>query len=188
MGFAKAGHVTIVCALLLAGCGQEFFSSTKFEKPSAAGAGANAKSSGNSKVDIAKIDTNLSKKEVVEAVAITTAPAPKVKAKASVAQLDTTTPAQKAAAVKPPEVQEERLGTTVASLGDPTEGGLWLKTPLVDARGIGRVRNPVSGKSVKVDLIPLNGVAGSGSQISLPALRLLQVPLTELPTLEVFKS
>lgn len=185
MRLIKAGRTAIFCVLFVAGCGNSgFFSSTMVERGD--GAGNDAKTGAG--VDATKIDTKLTSKQVAESVAITTAPPPKVTAKASVSQLDTTTPEQKAAATKPPQVQEQRLGTTVASLGDPTEGGLWLKTPLVDARGIGRVRHPVNGKSVKVDLIPLSGPTSSGSQISLPALRLLQVPLTELPTLEVFKS
>lgn len=190
MRVIKVGRLAIpavlfLSGLMLTGCTQNgSFSSTMVERS----ATANGKVSEPVKVDINKIDTNLSKEEVVESIAITTAPPPKVGARAPVSQLDTTTPEQKKAATKPPEVKEQRLGATVASLGDPTEGGLWLKTPLVDARGIGRVRYPVNGKSVKVDLIPLNGSSGSGSQISLPALRLLEVPLTELPTLEVFKS
>src|SRR6056297_2569014 len=51
-------------------------------------------------------------------------------------------------------IADVRLGTTVASLGDPTEAGLWLKTPLVDLPGPGRVTTE-GGASTKVDLIPL---------------------------------
>lgn len=136
----------------------------------------------------AKIETSLSAAQVAEAKAITSAPAPKPAAKATAAQLDTTTAAQKAAAAKAPEVAEVKLGSTVASLGDPTEGGFWIKTPLVKARGIGRIVNPANGKSAKVDLIPLDGPVGGGSQVSLPALQLLGISLTDLPTVEVYKS
>ncbi|MFV0299980.1 MAG: hypothetical protein ACK5IP_03700, partial [Paracoccus sp. (in: a-proteobacteria)] len=62
------------------------------------------------------------------------------------------------------------------------------KTPLVKARGVGRIVNPANGKSARVDLIPLDGPASGGSQVSLPALQLLGVSLTDLPTLEVFRS
>ena len=123
-----------------------------------------------------------------EAAAVTRAPAPRPAARATAAQLDTTTPEQRVAAAQPTESAEARLGTTVASLGNPTEGGFWIKTPLVSERGTGRIVNPATGKSAKVDLIPLDGPASGGSQVSLPALQLLGVSLTELPTLEVFRS
>lgn len=134
------------------------------------------------------IDTALSAEQVVAARAITSAPAPRPSARATAAQLDTTTTEQRTAAAKAPEAAETRLGSTVASLGNPTEGGFWIKTPLVKARGIGRLVNPATGKSAKVDLIPLDGPVGGGSQVSLPALQLLGVSLTDLPTLEVYKS
>ncbi|MBU3029403.1 hypothetical protein KNW02_04605 [Paracoccus sp. XHP0099] len=135
-----------------------------------------------------RIDTALTPEQVTAAAAITRAPAPKAAAKATAAQLDTTTAAQKTAAAEAPAAVETKLGTTVASLGDPTEGGFWIKTPLVKTRGIGRIVNPVNGKSAKVDLIPLDGPAGGGSQVSLPALQLIGVSLTDLPTIEVYKS
>ena len=134
-----------------------------------------------------KVETALTAQQVAAATAITRAPAPKPAARASARQLDTTTTEQKAAAAKAPEAAETKLGSTVASLGDPTQGGFWIKTPLVKARGIGRIVNPANGKSAKVDLIPLDG-GGSGSQVSLPALQLIGVSLTDLPTIEVYKS
>ncbi|MDB6177808.1 hypothetical protein PAF17_09875 [Paracoccus sp. Z330] len=134
------------------------------------------------------VDTKLSAEQVAAATAVTRAPAPKPAARATAAQLDTTTAEQKVAAAKAPEVAETRLGTTVASLGDPTEGGFWIKTPLVKSRGIGRIVNPGNGKSAKVDLIPLDGPQSGGSQVSLPALQLIGVSLTDLPTIEVYKS
>lgn len=135
-----------------------------------------------------KVETSLSAEQVAAATAITRAPAPAPAARASARQLDTTTSEQKAEAAKAPEVKEARLGSTIASLGDPTEGGFWIKTPLVTARGIGRIVNPANGKSARVDLIPLDGPKGGGSQVSLPALQLIGVSLTDLPTIEVFKS
>lgn len=134
------------------------------------------------------IETALTPEQVAAATAITRAPAPRAAARASAAQMDTTTAEQKAAAAQAPQAAETRLGTTIASLGDPTEGGFWIKTPLVSARGIGRIVNPANGKSAKVDLIPLDGPASGGSQVSLPALQLIGVSLTDLPTIEVFRS
>lgn len=121
------------------------------------------------------------------AAAVTRAPAPRPAARATPAQLDTTTPQQRAAAAQAPASAETRLGTTVGSLGNPSEGGFWIKTPLVQARAQGRIVNPATGKSAQVELIPLTG-SGTGSQVSLPALQLLGVPLTDLPTLEVYRS
>ena len=132
--------------------------------------------------------TQMTTEQVAAATAITRAPAPRPAARATAAQLDTTTPEQRAAAAKPAEAAETRLGTTVASLGNPSEGGFWIKTPLVKERGIGRIVDPATGKSVKVDLIPLDGPASGGSQVSLPALQLLGVSLTDLPTIEVYRS
>lgn len=106
----------------------------------------------------------------------------------TVEQFDTTTPEERvAAAAAPVEPAGERsLGSTVASLGEVAEAGFWLKTPLVTERGKGRVFNPGTGKSAQVDLIPIDGPASAGSRISLAAMRLLEAPLTDLPTVEVF--
>ena len=104
----------------------------------------------------------------------------------TVAALDTTTAAEKAAAAKP-VAGGGKLGSTVASLGDATEGGFWIKTPLAKAPAKGRVVNPANGKSANVDLQPLGGGA-AGSQISLAAMQALGVALTDLPTLEVWQN
>lgn len=126
--------------------------------------------------------------QVAAATAITRAPAPRPAARATAAQLDTTTPEQRsAAAARPAAAAETRLGTTVASLGNPTESGFWIRTPLVRERAMGRIVNPATGRSAQVELIPLTS-GGSGSQVSLPALQLLGVSLTDLPTLEVYRS
>ncbi|MGR3758088.1 MAG: D-galactarate dehydratase [Tranquillimonas sp.] len=102
------------------------------------------------------------------------------------AQLDTTTPEERAAAAAGPQEGEERLGTTVASLGDPAETGLWIKTPLVTSTGTGRIENPATGKSALVELRPLDAADGAGSEVSLSAFRILGAPLIELPTLTVY--
>lgn len=81
-----------------------------------------------------------------------------------------------------------RLGITVASLGDPTAEGFWMKTPLVTSETAGRVVFTTSGRSVQVRLIPSGGPAGGGSQISLAAMRLLEAPLTGLPELVVYSN
>ncbi len=106
----------------------------------------------------------------------------------TVEAFDTTTDAERAAAVTGPSGQERRLGTTIASLGDVSETGLWMKTPLVDASAKGRVLHGPTGTSVAVDLLPLEGDAGAGSQLSLAAMRLLDVGLTDLPEVEVFRT
>lgn len=104
----------------------------------------------------------------------------------SVAQLDASA-AEKAAATRP-TATGGRLGTTIASLGDATEGGFWIKTPLVQSPGKGRIVDPATGRSVNVDLIPLSGPASGGSQVSLPALTTLGADLTDLPEVEVYRS
>ncbi|WP_281968117.1 hypothetical protein [Roseovarius nanhaiticus] len=100
-------------------------------------------------------------------------------------EFDTTSEADKVAAAAPATGGRD-LGLTIASLGAPGEPGFWLKTPLVNAPGPGRVVYPANGKSVKVDLIPLDGAPGAGSRMSLAALRVLEAPLTGLPELRVF--
>lgn len=105
----------------------------------------------------------------------------------SAAQLDTTTATDKAAAAAPAAVGQ-KLGTTVASLGDATQAGFWIKTPLVKTAAKGRIVNPANGKSANVDLLPLGGAATAGSQVSLPALQMLGVSLTDLPEIEVWKA
>lgn len=102
-------------------------------------------------------------------------------------QFDTTSPEDRAAAVaEPAAIGERRLGTTVASLGSPTEPGFWLKTPLVTSLTQGRVA--YNGKFVSVELRPSGGAPGSGSQISLSAMRLLGAPLTGLPEVVVYAN
>lgn len=102
----------------------------------------------------------------------------------TVEQFDTTTEEQRvAAAAGTPG--GDLLGTTVASLGDPSRAGFWIETPLVSARGTGRLVYPATGKSADVELIPIEG---GGSRVSLAAWRLLEAPLTDLPVLEVYEN
>ena len=105
----------------------------------------------------------------------------------TVEQFDTTTSAQRQSAIETAPVGGERkLGATVGSLGNPAEPGFWLKTPLVSAAAKGRVEYPANGKSVAVNLIPIDGPKTAGSRVSLAALRLLGAPLTGLPELVVY--
>ena len=104
----------------------------------------------------------------------------------TVEQFDTTTQEDREAAVAPPSGGERRLGTTIASLGSPTDPGIWFKTPLVSEVTQGRVE--YNGKSVNVELRPSGGAAGSGSQISLAAMRLIEAPLTGLPEVTVYAN
>ena len=80
------------------------------------------------------------------------------------------------------------LGTTIASLGDPNRPGLWVRTPLVSAPVRGRVRYAAGDRSAQVELIPSGGAAGSGSRISLAAMRLLQAPLGRLLELDIYRE
>ena len=101
-------------------------------------------------------------------------------------QFDTTSAAERAAAAAAAPVAETRLGRTVATLGNPADPGFWLETPLVSAVRQGRVVAVASGASAQLELRPIEGPAGAGSRISLPALRLLGVGLTGLHELDVF--
>jgi len=85
-----------------------------------------------------------------------------------------------------PTPPEDRLpAATVASLGDVSEPGLWLRTPLVSAATRGRVRDPATGRSVALELRPLDAAPGAGSRMSLAAYRSLGLALTALPELRV---
>ncbi|MFD0980740.1 D-galactarate dehydratase [Tropicimonas aquimaris] len=102
-------------------------------------------------------------------------------------QFDTTTGEQRAAAAAAAPVSgESRLGTTIASLGDPADPGFWAETGLVSEVRQGRLEYPATGKSVAVELRPSGGAPGSGTRVSLPALRVLEAPLTDLPELVVY--
>lgn len=104
----------------------------------------------------------------------------------SAAALDTTTVAERRAAAA--AGGGTKVGSTVASLGDPTVEGFWARTPLVSAPAKGRLADPRTGASVAVDLKPLDGPKGAGSQVSLAAMRALGVSLTDLPHLDVYRN
>ena len=119
-----------------------------------------------------------------EAAVLTSAPPPPEAARTAEA-LDTTTIEQRAEAASAPVAEATSLGTTIVSLGSPTEPGFWLKTPLVKAEIAGRVTNPATGKSSLVTLIPIDGPETAGSRLSLPAMRLIEASLTDLTEVEV---
>lgn len=120
--------------------------------------------------------------------AVVSAPPPPSAARTA-EQFDTTTVEQRAAAgAAPSSGGEVRLGETVASLGDPTQPGFWIKSPLVKTAGPGRIEYPATGKSAVVELIPMGGPSSGGSQVSLAALRLLEAPITDLPMLIVYAN
>lgn len=77
------------------------------------------------------------------------------------------------------------LGTTIASLGSPTEPGIWLDTPLTDTLEQGRAA--WRDNSVNLELRPSGGEVGAGSEMSLAAMRLLEIPLTDLPEISVYR-
>lgn len=115
-------------------------------------------------------------------------PAPPPSSARTVEQFDTTTAEERAEVIQAAAAptRNQPLGTTVASLGDPADPGFWLKTPLVSTQRPGRVTYPAAGTSVAVTLIPIDGPPTGGSRLSLPAMRLLQAPLTGLPEVTVF--
>ena len=102
----------------------------------------------------------------------------------TVEDFDTTTAEERTAAATVSS-GGRRLGETIASLGDATLPGFWVMTDLVEAETPGRVTNLANGASVEVTLLP--GIAGS-ARVSLAALRLLDAPLTDLVSLDIFAN
>jgi len=97
------------------------------------------------------------------------------------AALDTTTEAERSAALAAPVAGARSLGTTTVALGSPAEAGFWLRSSLVSAPGKGKVVT-AGGASVAVDLRPGSG----GALLSLAAYRALGLALTDLPQVTVF--
>lgn len=123
---------------------------------------------------------------VIETLDPTPPPPPPANAN-TVAEFDTTTAQDRAEALAAPEpAGETSLGKTLASLGSPSDPGIWLKTPLVDALTAGRI--DYNGRSLNIELRPSGGEIGSGSQISLPAMGLLNASLTDIIELTVYSE
>jgi len=118
-----------------------------------------------------------------------TPPPPPPPAARTVEEFDTTSAEDRAAAVAVVEpAGEQKLGTTNVSLGSPADPGIWLKTGLVSALQEGRAEYPANGKSVNLELRPSGGDAAASSQMSLAAMRLLEIPLTALADVDVFAN
>ncbi len=96
--------------------------------------------------------------------------------------------AEERAAPEEPEAAPGVLGRTVASLGDPTQGGAWLVTGLVTQATPGRVTDLASGARTRVELRPSGAAPGAGSRLSLAGFQALGLPLTALPDLEVTRE
>ena len=105
-------------------------------------------------------------------------------------EFDTTSADDRAAALDGATASggEADLGVTIASLGDVAQSGIWLKTPLVSEPSKGRVEVSATGKAVALDLLPLEAAPGAGSRISLAAMRLLEVDLTALTEMRVYRA
>lgn len=100
----------------------------------------------------------------------------------SVAALDTTSEAEKAAALSAPTGGGE-LGRQVVALGSPADPGLWVQTSLVTVVTQGSVKAP-NGQTLAVELRPGTGAA----LMSLAAYQALGIGLTELPELVILGS
>ena len=114
-------------------------------------------------------------------------PAPVVIDTQPVGGLTDVTAAALAEAPDAPSGEGRFLGFSVTSLGDATQPGLWLETPLVDAEGPGRVVAE-NGRILVVMLRPSGGTRGSGSRLSLAGFQALGLDLTALPTLTVISD
>tara|TARA_B100000700_G_C14592196_1_gene645153 strand:- start:19 stop:510 length:492 start_codon:yes stop_codon:yes gene_type:complete len=79
------------------------------------------------------------------------------------------------------EILEETkfLGEIIVSLGDPAETGFWVKTSLVSTESQGRIVDKSTNKSVDLILLPLEDEE-NGGQISLSAMRALEIPITSI--------
>lgn len=100
----------------------------------------------------------------------------------SVEALDSTSEAEKSAALAAPAGGGE-LGRQVVALGSPADPGLWVQTSLVTAVTQGTVRAP-NGQTLAVELRPGSGAA----LMSLAAYQALGIALTDLPELVILGS
>lgn len=75
---------------------------------------------------------------------------------------------------------------TVAGLGDPARAGMWMETPLVSEQRPARIVVSRTAKAAHVTLIPSGGAPSAGSRLSLEAMRVLGLPLTDLVELDVY--
>ena len=100
----------------------------------------------------------------------------------SAESLDTTTAAERAAALAAPATGAERqLGRVIVALGPPAEQGIWLSSALVTKVVQGRIET-AAGKSLTLELRPGTG----GALLSLAAFQALGLSLTALPDVIVY--
>lgn len=92
----------------------------------------------------------------------------------------------KQATAKPIARPERDLGKTVASLGLIDETGFWLQTPLVQSPVDGRIIYLKTGTSINLRLLPNGQTAGSGSQISIAAMKVLGISIVDLVEVQVY--
>ncbi|MBL9050892.1 MAG: D-galactarate dehydratase [Tabrizicola sp.] len=98
------------------------------------------------------------------------------------AVLDTTSSAEKAAALAAPaQAGERELGRVVVALGSPADKGLWLSSVLVKEVAQGRIVT-AEGQSLTLELRPGTGAA----LLSLAAFQALGLSLTGLPEVTVY--
>lgn len=107
----------------------------------------------------------------------------------TVEAFDTTSDDDRQAALATPAATGEiDLGTSLATLGDPAEPGIWIETPLVAQLVMGRVEVVSTGNSATLELRPSGKEPGAGSEISLPAMRLLEIPLTAIEEVRLYSG
>ena len=88
-----------------------------------------------------------------------------------------------------PVVQDVAVvDTTLVTLGDVTQPGIWIKTPLVASQRSGTATNVATGQSAQVTLIPIDGPATAGSRASLQAMQALGLSLTDIAEVRVSPS
>ena len=116
-----------------------------------------------------------------------TPPPPPPASANTAAGFDTTTAEDRAEALAAPEEPVAALGTTLATLGNPAIPGIWIETGLVSELTPGRAE-AAGGQSINAELRPSGNAPGSGSEISLPAMQLLGLPLTAIAELTLYRQ
>ncbi len=111
-------------------------------------------------------------------------PPPPPEGASTVEEFDTTDDADRAAALAVESGNSGSLGVTTVTLGDIAQAGIWLRTPLVTELQMGRA--VAGGESINIELRPSGGAVGSGSQMSLAAMRLLGLSLADVVEVAVF--
>lgn len=111
-------------------------------------------------------------------------PPPPPDGASTVEEFDTTDDVDRAAALDVATGGGLSLGVTTVTLGDVTQPGIWVRTPLVSDLQMGRAE--AGGESINLELRPSGGAVGSGSQMSLAAMRLLGLSLTDVVEVRIY--